>query len=61
MERFMTKIFMPSVTLILLSANTVYAGALAPVPVPVAGLTGPVGVGAAVAVYIGYRVWTRNR
>ena len=57
----MTKIFMPSVTLIMITANTAYAGAIQGVPIPVAGLTGPVGVGVAVAAYIGYRVWTRNR
>ncbi|MBW4963376.1 hypothetical protein [Sulfitobacter sp. CW3] len=47
------------VTFLSLIAGTASAGI--PVPLPVAGATGPIGFGIAVVAYAGYRFWNRSR
>jgi hypothetical protein len=39
------------------SSATAFAGEVAPVPLPLAGVTGPVGLAIAGMVYVGYRVY----
>ena len=63
----MNNIIVSASTLALICLSTVNAFAALheevqePVPIPIAGAAGPIGLGVVVVGYIGYRVWTRNR
>ena len=56
----MLKVVTSAAAIICLSAGTAFAIG-PPVPIPVAGATGPIGLGVALVAYAGYRFWTRNR
>lgn len=45
-----------ALTLVLFSA-TAFSGEIPPTPLPLAGVTGPIGIAIAGAVYAGYRVY----
>jgi hypothetical protein len=56
----MTRFTVFATAIYALSVAPVLAGSDAPVPVPLAGAAGPVGIGIAIAGYIGYRLFRKK-
>ncbi len=56
----MTRFTVFATAIYALSVAPALAGSDAPVPVPLAGAAGPVGIGIAIAGYIGYRLFRKK-